>query len=333
MASRISRWGLIIPWAIFALMVAGWTAYWFALSGETLRQLDRARAGLPDGGRLSYASVRTEGFPFRMLAVLRDARLDGPDGGYLLASPEVSLAVNVLNPRHLLVFAQNPIRLQTAALDWTITADRTEASLRLTDKGFQEVRLAITKLRLADPAGGPTTADLFAIAAKPDPAAENEVLVAVNAQAFQPGATKGLEGFANAPGQFRAGLVLEGADLVKPGRDPLSAWAQAGARLRIDAFEGRLGEVSATAKGAFTLDPQRRWQGAVALDFADVAAGLRAVAGSSLIEPRARAAAQAFAQGQGLVGGALAVTIRADDGRWRLGPIDLGPVDPLYPLP
>jgi hypothetical protein len=332
MTKKLSHWGLILPWVIFALMLAGWTAYWFVLSGETLRTLEKAKAGMPDGTRLSYSTVSIQGYPSRLLAVMTDARLDGPNNRYVLATPQASLAVSVLNPGHVLVFAQNPLRLKAAAVDWTVTADGIESSFRIAKAGgLLEARLVVSNLKVDDPAGAPSTADRFAVALKPDPKTPHEWLIAVDADGFRPGATKGLEGFANAPARFRAGLVFERADLIQPRGDPLAAWAQAGARLRIEAFEGGIGDVSATAEGAFTLDAQKRWEGALTLDFADAAAGLRAVVGSSLIEPRARGAAQAFALAQGVAGGGVNATIRAEDGRWRLGPIDLGAIDPLYP--
>jgi hypothetical protein len=324
---------LIWPWAIFIALLLAWTGWWFTLSGQTQRALEQAQAGLPDGSRLSYASSETSGYPFRLLVTLKEARLTAADGAYLLAAPQASLAVNPLNPNHLLVFAQSPIRVQGLELDWTITADSAEASVRAWDSPVGEARLVLSKVRIDDPAGAPTTAERMTIGARRDPQDRSARQISVDLTAFQPGASKGLEGFGAVPRDLFAGLVLEQAELVAPGPDPLAAWAQAGAKLRIEQLQWREADKSGVllaATGAFGLDEQRRPVGAIELDVENPAELLGAVARSSTLDPADRGAAEALAAGQGLVGGSVGLSITAADGRWRLGPIDLGPADPVY---
>jgi hypothetical protein len=329
------KWAWLIgPWLVFLALVAAWTIWWFTLADQTQKALAAAGQGLEGGARLTFATSETSGFPFRLLVRLTDPRLSTADGEAFLAAPRASLAVNPLNPEHLLVLAENPIRLKGLDLDWTITAETAQASLRALNRPGGEARLALTKAKINDPAGAATEIARGTIALRRDPADASARQISVDLRGFQPGATKGLEGFGAAPRDVFAGLVVEEADLITPGPDPLAAWAQAGAKLRIEQLNWRTagaeGAPTLAAKGAFSLDAARRPVGQLALDAPDPAGLLAAIAQSATLTPQTRTAAQAFAAGQGLAGGAIGLTINAQDGRWRLGPIDLGPGDPVY---
>jgi hypothetical protein len=335
MVRLLNRWTLIAPWAIFLAMVLGWTAYWFSLSGAINRQLEAARADLGGYGRLSFASLETNGYPFRLIAHLRDARLDGPDNAYRLSTPRAQVAVNVLNPNHILVFADSPIQWRGLDLDWTISAERAEASLRLQPAGLGESRFALTNATISAPNARPTTITAAAIALRRDPADAYARQIAVTLDGFAPAPTRGFEGFAGAPLQLMAGLVMERAAAVTPGGDPLGGWAQSGARLRVERFQARRPGLTIAAEGAFTLDVGRRPTGAVRLTFEDAAAGVAAITASDTIASSARPNADALVTGQGLAGGAAALTLSATGGRWLFsagaGAVDLGEAAPLYP--
>lgn len=332
MSTRLpNRWGLIAPWAIFALMVLGWAAYWMVLSGETMNRLDAARAGLPNGAALRYQSAETSGFPFRLQVRMVGFEAVGPNGGGSISSPEATLAVNVLNPSQLLLFPQSPTRVLASGLDWTVRAETLESSLRLNDSGISELRVVARKAQIESRGSPASSADTLSVAMRPDPKDPAARMIAVSADGWRP-KTPGLEGFAAQPGMLRAGLVVEKVNTLSSGKDPLGAWALAGASLRIETLEANLGGLRVLSEGAFSVDAARRPAGEATLEFDDVAAGLRAVAGSSTLSPTARAAAAAFADAQGLAGGAITVRLRAESGRWWIGPIDLGAAAPVYPV-
>lgn len=340
MAKLPNRWGLILPWAIFAICVIGWTAYWFALSGEVMRRLEQAKAGLPDGSRLDYATASPNGFPFRMAVDLTEVRALSADGGVELTTPGATLAVNVVNPFHLLAFARSPLRVVGFGRDDIITAERIEASARLNANGLIDARVNAVNATVQDaraPQTPPARADQLAAAMRIDPDDPEARQVSLTANALRLGAPKpGFEGFGLGPIQLQAGVVVEQAGRIGAGGDPLGAWAQAGAKLRIEALEATWNEVRLAGKGAFTLDAERRPEGAMELTFEEPAKALQAVAQSSTLDAQGRAAAQALAIGQGLVGGGVSLSVAAGQGRWRFGPaglpaVDLGPADPLYP--
>lgn len=328
------RWLLIAPWAIFIAMVLGWTAYWFVLSNQITRQLNGARADLGGYGRLSFGPVETSGFPFRLIAHLPDARLDGPDGAYTLTASRAHVAVNVLNPDHYLVFADGPMRWRGWGLDWTINAARAEASLRRTSDALGETRVALTNARITDAANAASSAALISIGLRRDPADGEARQIAVTMQDFAPALTRGFEGFAGAPWQIKAGLVLEQAALVQPSADPLAAWMAGKAAMRIERFQATRPGMAIAVEGGLSVAADRRPVGAIALTFDDAAAGVAAIAASSTIPTDQRADAAAFAASQGLGGGAAPIALQAIAGRWLLGPagggVDLGPAAPLY---
>lgn len=86
-ARKPRRLGLIIPWALAAVIAVAWSGGWFWLKGETERKMDSARAQAAKAGwRLDWTSRKVSGFPFRLDVDLTNARW-GEASGWSVTAP------------------------------------------------------------------------------------------------------------------------------------------------------------------------------------------------------------------------------------------------------
>jgi hypothetical protein len=285
---RPRRWGLIIPWAIAALIVIGWCGYWFTLREAALRELstwseEQVQAGGPQG----YATVNTTGFPLRLELMLTDASFRSADGGLQATTPLARLAVNPVNPAHLIVTLPEPITYELHdGGPRILTAARLQASLRTQDNRLARFSLEGQSIRAAPPSA-PTDqglrAEQLSVHVQPDPrdAADWQVAArALNMSIASP--VRGFEALGQTFPELTLGLVVTKAQALSDpagAADPLLLWTQAGGEVRIETSEIVWGPARATGQGLLRLDAQRRLEGRLALRLDDAAALLEALGG------------------------------------------------------
>jgi len=99
------RLGLLAPFALLVLVMAGWTVGWLWLKGEASRRMDLATSALADRGyRVTWEDRQISGYPFRLDVNLTGLRLSEPSG-WSLSIPELKGEAYVYALQHWVTVA------------------------------------------------------------------------------------------------------------------------------------------------------------------------------------------------------------------------------------
>lgn len=333
-ALRPARLGLILPWAIFALLCLAYGVYWVIVERAAIAQVEQAfaqaRAAGADAG---YRRIRSAGFPLRLSLRLEAVAYAPADRAWRAEAPAATLHVNLSNPRHVILALDAPARwLTNAGAAYALEASVAALSVRFAGDRLARASLDLQGLsvRRADGEAGGFQLARGLAHLRPDARTPGAYQLAAEIDTLTPARpVRGLEGFGQTVQRVRAAIAVDqAAALARP--NPLKAWRDAGGGLRIEALEIGWGPAQATGDGAIGLDPAGRPAGSLTLSTAQPRAVLTALAQSSLADPTARAALQAAAA-LAPAQGATALTLSAQNGVLSALGTPLAPLQSLLP--
>ncbi len=340
---RYSRRGLIWPFAIFGVLLAAWTGWWFYLADQVETRLAAQVEVLRgDGWQVSHRPVSMTGWPFRTRVAFAEAIIVAPSG-HGISAPELVAEANAWNPGRWMLIA--PDGLTLARADKGRIAVKGEA-LRLSVSHLRS-RFPDLRVELARPTFTPMAG------AEPFPIASAELIELYT----RPHLTNGVEasdemdvlfrlidarGRADGPveGATRQGMLtvevettieqasrLRGADSA----GVFSSWSGAGGRFtdvkgRLQAGDSR----ARIASEALSARADGRLEGRLALTAERPAAAMAGLARSrsGAVNRMAAAGAATAASVQGDRPVDLVIQFR--DGRTWLGPFALAPAPKLF---
>ncbi len=319
-----ARLWLLLPWALFALLAAGWCAYWFSTAAAAEAALDAAFvAERARGADVSCARRERRGFPVLLRINARDCVYAPADRAWRASAPELDLHVNLTNASSWGVTLRAPFSVTNARGETTTLS----ASSLIATASARHTRFSLEADALViDSASGEGafSIDHLVLNARRDPRAPADVQVAVELSGVtlaRP--ARAFEGFGTAIATLRAGLVLTGAREVlgAPSSGALAAWLEEGARLRIDGAALTWGPLNGEFRGELGVDSAHRLAGQIDLrgDFSAAAPALMQGAPT----PRVARSLAPFAS-------AKTIRMSAHDGALDLDGVTLRQLAPLY---
>jgi len=329
------RWGLVIPWAIAALIAFGWCGYWIVLQGTVRNALAAwSQAQAEATGRPGYAALTTGGFPLRLEVRLMEAALVDPRGAYVAATPVALAAVDPLNPQHVILSFPAPVALQLEdGAERLLTGDRVAASVRLAGDRLARASFSAEGLAIAasDAAAGQGLFFAeFGVHVRPDERNAADWQVAIAGKGIRFGSpVQAFEAFGQEMSRLQIGVVLSKAEALAAAGDPLELWRQAGGEGRLEALDIVWGPFTATGEGVLRLDAAHRLEGTLNLRPGDMRLFLDAMATED-DHPLAAILAE------GLEASTVTLTAQAGVLRWQadtpLGEIAPQPLRTLGPI-
>lgn len=332
----MKRIWLIIPWAIFALIAAGWVTYWNIAANSAEQRL---RAAVTEqsatGASASIGQITRHGFPALLRLELHDVSYAPARGGWRATTPLAEMHVELLNPQHIIFKARAPIAVARSNGEVTnITADTLIASWRTSGEALAVAGIEADNLALDDPAKeGVLRAQKLVLNVRPDPRAAGQYQVAFDAQALTlPRPVRSFEAFGQDIAALRAAIVVEQADALSHGAegDPLGPWREAGGKLRFEALVLNWGPLETTGHGEGSLDAERRLQGALTLPIEHPGPVLQAIARGENVSDDARRAIGLLATAFALSGDDITLDAYANNGVLRLEGISVRTLPPVY---
>jgi hypothetical protein len=264
---RRSRFWLLAPFVLLALLAAGWSAAWFFIRDEAARRPHAWVAREAAQGRQWLCANRSlAGFPFRIELGCDSLALQRPD--MRLSLGPVRAVAQVYTPWHVIVQAVGPLRAEGGTIgvsgEWTSL----EASIRADNGRFQRASVVLegSSLRLTGlPAGDLTLASQrFETHLRPNPARANEGAYDWNATAAQ-ARIPPLDEFVGSaePSDLDLRLVATQVrdPLARPVPSEIERWREAGGRIEVPLLAVTKGARRIEAKGELGLDPEHRLQG------------------------------------------------------------------------
>jgi hypothetical protein len=332
----MKRGWLIVPWALFALIVIGWLIYWNQVAASAEAQVAAFIAQQnASGAHISYRHISRHGFPVLLRLEIDGVSYAPAHAHWALQTARADLNVEMLNTQHLIFQQRAPIAIigghGPAA---SLTARTLLASIRSQNGALAVAGLEADDLSVADPhrSGALSVAKLVANM-RPDPRAAGDTQLAFSAEGVRLARpARGFEGLGQAIGMLRADVVIEhGAQMLQAeDQDRLGPWRAAGGKLRIEALALRWGPIETIGTGQVGLDPARRLSGRLALALAHPAPVLDAIAAGPKLSGSARRALQSLAAGYVVNGRALRLDVDAQNGELMIMGLPVRALPPVY---
>ncbi|MBW8814785.1 MAG: DUF2125 domain-containing protein [Caulobacterales bacterium] len=99
------RLGIVIPFGLLLIFMAGWSVVWLRARAEVVRRLDAGQAALQQAGYdISWREREVGGYPFRLDVTLTDAHVRDRSG-WALEAPTVEAEAFLHAPTHWIVAA------------------------------------------------------------------------------------------------------------------------------------------------------------------------------------------------------------------------------------
>src|SRR5260370_20270872 len=263
--SRRSR-QVILPFALFVALAAGWTALWFHASSVAQASIAAWRAREAQSGRLyTCASENLGGYPFgiEVGCAAAGAQMRGADAQFVVKAKDLLVVAQVYRPNLLIAEVEAPLTFEapnggiSLIADWTLA----QTSVRGLPPTPERISLAVDQFRLdqKSPAGSQTllTAKHMEVHVRLDPDSTPGRPVLDLAARFADAASPAAGSLMPQPIDFEATAVLRGLkDLTPRSLAALLGQLQAaGGRLEIEPAPLNRGDMIAVGAGSLGLSP------------------------------------------------------------------------------
>ena len=330
-------WVLITPFALIALALALYGAYWLVARSRLEAGLESRAAALRQAGyQASLEGLRIDGFPFRMRVAFKATRIASPSGWaveipglkgeaylhdlghWVLVAPE---GLTVTRPKGgPLAVRGEALRASVAGIGrapWRITLEGSKlvftpgpAALPFSFASMERITLGLRPAPDGSPDG---EAGLQITGGRAAPqtvvwrlAGDKPVTVTLDSRVVKPAAFKG--------GSWG---------------EAVRAWTDGGGQVQLLKAEMQGGITSLWAKsGTLSVGSDGRVSGSAPLELRQGAQGLTALAGAPLDETAAHSAAAVAAARDS--GGTASLNLVFQAGVATLGPVQIGPSPKIY---
>ena len=355
-----SRTGLLLPFILVGLALAGWTVWWFWLTAQVEQRLEAQAASLRQSGwTVTYSDLSTTGWPFRTRVEMREVMIAAPST-HALASPVLVAEANAYAPNRWVVLAPDGLMLTRAAKGKVaVRGDAIRASISGLTQTYPNLAVELAnpvftaqpgaeafpisranriefylRPHLGPAEGAPVPADATT-RLNPGPDSVDVLFRLIEAEGRAGGPVQGMSRSGNLTAQIET--VIDDAGRLR-GADSagiFAAWTASGGRFLNTRGEIAAGDSRATlSSDILSADADGRLQGSVALKAERPLSALSGLAqsGSTAVNPVGAAGAAAASAAQGVAGGedAIDLTLVFRDGRAFLGPFALAPAPRLF---
>ncbi len=342
MSRKSSFPGIVIPFLLLVVVVAGWSVWWWHLSREVRSQISAAVAASGESGiGVSHGEVSISGWPFRVRVESPEVRVRAASG-HAIHAPRLIAEAMAYNPAHWVVLAPEGLTLTRADKgDVTISAQRIRASATHLDRPIPNLALELVE-PVFTPAQG---AEVFPLAraarveieTRPVRSADARILLGEAGLRLRlldgegrPGGP--VESFAQ---NDRLSVVIEtrvsGIDHLSGPLGPLRGWAAAEGALLDLAGEMRAGEARAELSSErLSVRDDGRLEGRVRFQASNASPALNGLARAEGIDTGAATGAAAAARLNEAIGGDVTLILDFTGGRTRLGPLNIAPAPALW---
>ena len=336
--------------AIAILGSGGYAAFWFLAANAAQAAVeDWVEARQAEGYQAATETITVSGFPGKILVRVDGLELAGPDHALVWRWRIEALQASVkpTDSRQILLRiggeSSLAYRSETGETTIAIRAQRMAIQVQLNDdRGLQSVAVDTTGLSLAKSTGAgtdgdPTTAGRFQIRANLDKgpgAIPDGTQFSVRFDSLvMPQHRRGPLG--NTMDVLQANLELRGALTSADLPAALAAWRDAEGAVVIQESQVRWGSLDMSGRGGFTLDDQLRPRGSVAAQIRGYAITVDAFHAAGLLDDEELKSIDGIKRFLGQRGplADIGLQLRAEDGLVHVGPVSLGTVQPVIPLP
>jgi hypothetical protein len=317
---------------LVVLAFLGWSGWWWVASGAAQRGTETMLATLQaQGWQAGHDGLAVAGYPNRIDLTATAPHLATANGQWGWSAPFVQAFALSYKPWHLIAAFAPDQHLRSPAGDWTLQADRMQASLVLVpgaDLALDRFQLSTAALALqgAVSAG----ADSLSLATRPTAgqALAHDIGLDIRNITVDPRLMAVLP-----PGLLPDRAAVLRVDAIAAFAAPLDRHAGTTlpplTRLTLREVRGEWGPIRAHVSGQLAPDARGFAQGQLDLRLEGAAAALDLAIALGWVAPEARATWAGMLAGLAPGGAALNLPLRLAGGRITLGPLPLGPAPRL----
>lgn len=336
---RTGKAGLIIPFAIFGVLLAAWTVWWFVAARQVEARVEAGAAELRKAGYdVHWNELDVSGWPFRTFVRMEGVRLGAPSG-HALAAPRLHAEANTYELTRWVLAAPDGLTLTRADKgDVRITGQAVRASVAGVTKTPPRLVVELLKPTFT-PAPGAEPFPLasaekidFYLRPRAGEANAGETLFRIVEGRPRPGGVLGGVMGERAFSSQWEGVISHADRFDGPTwSQALRGWSAAGGGLTLLKSETTAGDAKAmAASDRLGVGPDGRLQGVLTLELQNGAGALAALGRAPKVDPGAAAAAGATAATQGALTGETRLSLVFEDGQTRIGPFRLAPAPKVF---
>lgn len=324
-ASRVQRRWIVMPFALFILLVVAYLAVWFKARDEALQKFagwvsaEKAR-----GNEVTFDKARVVGLPFRFALEIENLQRTEGSGKYWKAA---GLRINALpyNMKHVIAEAIGPQTFKFAdGRVWTLTAESAAMSVHWNKQGLLRLSAIAKNAQWTSADGDAGSLKAYALQVTPtDKSATAFRFQTEGVDGKLPPLKSNLSAFGPDFKSVSAKGTIAQTAIFKTGfnASTIDLWSAQRGNVKVDDMKVLLGDATLSGSGALNLDRMRRPAGKITLGTGD-----------------AKALAERLRQkgwpNQGgalkVVSGAAEIPLVIEDGEVRFWDVPIHEFKPLY---
>lgn len=324
-ASRVQRRWIVIPFALFGLLLVAYLAVWFKARDEALQKFagwvsaEKAR-----GNEVTYDKARVVGLPFRFALEIENLqRTEGSGKSWKAAG----LRINALpyNMQHVIAEAIGPQTFTFAdGRIWTLTAESAAMSVHWNKQGLLRLSAIAKNAQWKSTDGDSGALKAYALQVTPtDKSATALRFQTEGVDGKLPPLKNNLAAFGPNFKSISVKGTISQAAIFKAGFNPsaIDLWSAQRGNVKVDDMKVLLGDATLSGSGALNLDRMRRPAGKITLGTGDAKA----------LADRLRQKGWPDQGGASkAVSGAAEIPVVIEDGEVRFWDVPLHELKPLY---
>ena len=324
--------------ATAVVAAAGYTAYWFAAASAVRDGVaEWAEARRAEGFEVAHGEVTVNGFPTRLVAVIRQPMIARPDAepAWRWSADGLVAEARPWAPGRIAVTLPAVQRVAYRQGDGpervvTITLEAGIAHVVVADGVASSVAVEASGIAAGTPRG-PMALDRLVVSV--ERLADDRIAVSFDARrlTLAPGAGGPL---GREVAALAATATIIGGLPEAPLRLALRAWAEAGGTVEIHSLSLQWGALALAATGTLTLDNQLRPEAALSAEITGYGGVLDGFAAAGAMAARDASIAKTFLNLMASTKSGrrvLEVPISAQDGKLYVGPLPLVELGPVLP--
>jgi len=342
-APKANRRWIVVPWAIFILAVAGWSAWWMVSAREVGNRMDEQAKSLREKGyAVSWKMRSIGGYPFRYFVQLREAQIGAPDG-WGLSAPKLDAETSALTPGIVVLVAPQGLTLSRPGKPaLTVTGEVLRMSLGGLDRTPPRISIEGKGLRLAAAGGGEITfpaIDRFEARLAPADAGKASLFFRIDKATPRADSLLARVAGAAAVTVDVEGTLSQASGLTGTGPDSaLVNWLTAGGKFEVTQGGMALGETPlfSLKPSAVGADQDGRLTGKLRLSTGRAGEAMVALGEISVLPPETAAVASGIGDGSQVLTaliGEASISLQFHDGQAWAGPLALGPAPRVFTPP
>lgn len=339
-APRRSRLGLIIPFALFGLVLALYGGYWLWMSGEIRKAAEGWIAEREaEGYVIAFDRMSVGGFPFRFTVDVRALEIIAPpdDGGWRMAMPQFSASALPYNLSHWITAFASPTEIDLQGEEETrallATAARARISLASGRAGTVRAGAELTDFRLTARENGDVLVEaLEELVLSSEVEADDQMRLRLEVRGLELGPdqldARTTEAFGRRMELIRTDTTLTRWSTLAADAN-LASWSTSGGRAEISMAELHWGGVRLGGEGSMSVDTLLRPDGRLSVLITEPESLIAALVSGGVIatndgEALRLALMMAPRREEG-----VALPFRFQQGGIFLGPVRIGDAGPL----